>query len=151
MKPWPAGWRSAAGGLDPAVRREFLETSIQLLNEAGTTILFSSHYMTDVERMADRIVMLHDGRVLLDHALDELRESFSLALFPLGPAVDHERVLALVDCLAARERSGSLRAIFRLEPGEAGGILGRELGVTDGRVTRIGLEEMFIELVGGQR
>ena len=31
-----------AGGLDPAARREFLETAIQLLNEAGTTILFSS-------------------------------------------------------------------------------------------------------------
>jgi ABC-2 type transport system ATP-binding protein len=36
-----------AGGLDPAARREFLETSIQLLNEAGSTILFSSHYMSD--------------------------------------------------------------------------------------------------------
>jgi ABC-2 type transport system ATP-binding protein len=44
-----------AGGLDPSARREFLETSIQLLNEAGTTILFSSHHMTDVERMAGRI------------------------------------------------------------------------------------------------
>ena len=50
-----------AGGLDPAARREFLETSIQLLNEEGTTILFSSHHMTDVERLADRIVMIDDG------------------------------------------------------------------------------------------
>ena len=32
-----------AGGLDPAARREFLETSIRLLNEEGSTILFSSH------------------------------------------------------------------------------------------------------------
>jgi ABC-2 type transport system ATP-binding protein len=55
-----------AGGLDPAARREFLETSIQLLNEGGTTILFSSHHMTDVERLADRIVMIHDGGVLID-------------------------------------------------------------------------------------
>ncbi len=42
-----------ASGLDPAARREFLETSIRLLNESGTAILFSSHYMTDIERMAD--------------------------------------------------------------------------------------------------
>jgi len=40
------------GGLDPSARRDFLETSIRLLSEAGTTILFSSHYMHDVERMA---------------------------------------------------------------------------------------------------
>ena len=42
-----------AGGLDPAARREFLETSIQLLTEIGTTILVTSHYMSDVERLAD--------------------------------------------------------------------------------------------------
>jgi len=63
-----------AGGLDPAARRQFLETSIQLLNEAGSTIIFSSHYMGDVERMAGRIVMLHDGSVLIDNDLDQLRE-----------------------------------------------------------------------------
>jgi ABC-2 type transport system ATP-binding protein len=47
-----------AGGLDPAARREFLETSIQLLNREGTAILFSSHYMNDVERLAGRVVLL---------------------------------------------------------------------------------------------
>ena len=71
-----------AAGLDPAARREFLETSIQLLNQLGTTILFSSHYMSDVERLADRIVMLHEGRVLIDSELDEIQEHYSLALVP---------------------------------------------------------------------
>ena len=65
-----------AGGLDPVARREFLETSIRLLNETGSTILFSSHHMSDVERMADRIVMLHGGKVLVDSELHELRESY---------------------------------------------------------------------------
>lgn len=40
-----------AGGLDPAARREFLETSIRLLNEEGTTILFSSHYMQGIRSL----------------------------------------------------------------------------------------------------
>ena len=69
-----------ASGLDPAARREFLETSIRLLNETGTSILFSSHYMTDVERLADRIVMVHAGGVLIDNGLDELHEGFALAM-----------------------------------------------------------------------
>ena len=47
-----------AGGLDPAARREFLETSIQLLNQEGTSILFSSHHMGDVERLGGRVVLV---------------------------------------------------------------------------------------------
>jgi ABC-2 type transport system ATP-binding protein len=139
-----------AGGLDPAVRREFLETAIQLLNEAGTTILFSSHHMADVERMAGRIVMLHDGGVLLDNELDELREAFSLALVPRGNGVDRERLLGLAGCLAVRERSDALHAILRHGPAEAGDLLARELGVAHARCESIPLEEMFIELAGGR-
>ncbi len=141
-----------AGGLDPAARREFLETSIRLLNESGTSILFSSHYMSDVERMADRVVMLHDGRVLIDSALDDLRESYSLALVSLGPLpeVTRERLLGLEGCFAVRERAGSLHAIFQLEPDQAREVLESALGSNDVRTTPIALEEMFIELLGGQ-
>lgn len=139
-----------AGGLDPAARREFLETSIQLLNEAGTTILFSSHYMSDVERMADRVVMLHDGRVLINNELDELRESYSLAMLSPNGRVDRAKLLALDGCLAVRERAGNLRAIFQLDPEESQKALLSGLGVDDVRTTRIALEDMFIELLGGQ-
>ncbi|MCP3962196.1 MAG: ABC transporter ATP-binding protein [bacterium] len=138
-----------AGGLDPAARREFLETSIRLLNESGTSILFSSHYMSDVERMADRVVMLEGGRVLIDSALDDLRESYSLALITAGPEVTRERLLGLAGCLAVRQRAGSLHAIFQLDPEEAREVLDSALGIGDMRTTSIALEEMFIELLGG--
>ncbi len=138
-----------AGGLDPAARREFLETSIRLLNESGTSILFSSHYMSDVERMADRVVMLDDGRVLIDSALDDLRESYSLALVTPGSEATRERLLGLEGCFAVHQRAGSLHAIFQLEPGEAREVLESTLGSNDARTTPIALEEMFIELLGG--
>ncbi len=140
-----------AGGLDPAARREFLEASIQLLNAAGTTILFSSHYMSDVERMADRVVMLHEGRVLLDNSLDELREGFAMALVAADEGLTVERLLQLDGCVAARERAGSVRTILRMEPEQARECIARELPGVDARCTSIGLEDMFIELVGGQR
>lgn len=139
-----------AGGLDPAARREFLETSIQLLNETGTTILFSSHYMTDVERLADRIVMIHDGRVLIDSQLDELRESYSLALVPHNGQVSRERLLDLDGCLGVRTRPEALHAIFEMEPERVEALLHREIDLADARCARIALEEMFIELAGGQ-
>ncbi len=139
-----------AGGLDPAARREFLETSIQLLNETGTTILFSSHYMTDVERLADRIVMIHQGRVLLDSELDELRESYSLALLPANGPVSRRQLLELDSCLGVRDRADGLHAVFEMEPDRAAGLLATKLDVANVRCTQIALEEMFIELAGGQ-
>ena len=139
-----------ASGLDPAARREFLETSIELLNEAGTTILFSSHYMTDVERMADRIVMLHGGRVLIDEGLDELREGFALALVPRTPGVSREQLLALPGCVGVRERADALHAIFHLDPRRAEEQLARDLAGSGAQCRSIALEDMFVELVGGQ-
>lgn len=139
-----------AGGLDPAARREFLETSIQLLNESGTTILFSSHYMSDVERMADRVVMLEGGRVLVDRPLDDLRESYSLALVGHGSGIDRRRLLGVDGCLAVRERRDAFHAIFQAEPEEAERRLTAAFDEGTARATRIGLEDMFIELLGGQ-
>jgi ABC-2 type transport system ATP-binding protein len=139
-----------AGGLDPAARRDFLETSIRLLNDAGTSILFSSHYMSDVERMAGRIVMIHEGRLLIDSALDDLRERFSLALIP-RPADGRPPVLKqLPTCLSVQERGGAIHAVFRLEPDACRSLLSRELGITGAHCTAIGLEDMFVELVGGR-
>ena len=138
-----------AGGLDPAVRREFLETSVRLLNETGTTILFSSHYMTDVERMAGRIVMIHEGRLLIDNALDDLRENYSLALIPQEGA-DRRRLSDLKGCLSVRVQGGALHAIFSCEPERCRALLAGELEIHNAFCTPIALEDMFIELVGGR-
>lgn len=139
-----------AGGLDPAARREFLETSIQLLNETGTTILFSSHYMSDVERLADRIVMIHDGRVLIDTELDELRENYSLALVQPNGRVSRDDLVKLETCIGVRDRADGLHAIFEMEPDRVAALLNDQLALADTHCTRIALEEMFIELAGGQ-
>ncbi len=139
-----------AGGLDPAARREFLETSIRLLNEEGTTILFSSHYMQDVERMAGRVVMLHGAAVLIDDELDALREAHTLAVIPGGNSVATERVRAVKVCLGVRSRSDGLHAVFALDSDETCRRLSEELGAAGGSCRSIALEDMFIELVGGQ-
>ncbi|MBZ5497032.1 MAG: ABC transporter ATP-binding protein [Acidobacteriia bacterium] len=139
-----------AGGLDPSARREFLETSIQLLNEAGTTILFSSHYMADVERMAGRIVMIHEGRLLLDNNLDDLREKFTLVMVPKVPEDWRARLRGAAGCLSVRDQGDALHAIFALEPERCRRVVEGDLGFHDAYCTPIALEDMFIELVGGR-
>jgi ABC-2 type transport system ATP-binding protein len=139
-----------AGGLDPAARREFLEISIELLSEAGSAILFSSHYMSDVERMASRLVMIHDQHLWLDSALDDLHTGYCLALVPHGQQATSERLLGLDGCLCVRKRQDAVHAIFEHEPEVCNRLLVQQLGVSGASCRPIQLEEMFIELVGGQ-
>lgn len=63
-----------SSGLDPVVRRDILEAIIRTVADEGRTILFSSHLLDEVERVSDRVAMLHRGRVVLEDDLDGIKE-----------------------------------------------------------------------------
>jgi ABC-2 type transport system ATP-binding protein len=60
-------------GLDTIARRQFLELAIDVIQRQGRTILFSSHILADVERIADRIGVLVAGKLVVDCTLEELK------------------------------------------------------------------------------
>lgn len=62
-------------GLDTVVRRDFLESLIQIIQRQGRTILFSSHVLADVERVADRIGILVDGVLRVDCPTDHFKQT----------------------------------------------------------------------------
>lgn len=64
-----------SSGLDPVVRRDILGSIIRTVADDGRTVLFSSHLLDEVERVADRVAIIHDGRILLTSAMEQLRES----------------------------------------------------------------------------
>ena len=53
-------------GLDPLARNELLEILEQLVEEENITIFFSSHITSDIEHIADQVVFIHDGKILLN-------------------------------------------------------------------------------------
>ena len=62
-------------GLDTVVRRDFLESLIQIIQRRGRTIFLSSHVLGDVERVADRIGVMVDGVLRVDCPTDEFKQS----------------------------------------------------------------------------
>ncbi|WP_306395781.1 ABC transporter ATP-binding protein [Telluria beijingensis] len=58
--------------LDPAGRRDFLAELIEGVIERGTTVVFSTHILTDLERVALDVAFLKDGRIVLEGDLDDL-------------------------------------------------------------------------------
>jgi ABC-2 type transport system ATP-binding protein len=53
-------------GLDPVVRDEFLEGVLSGICERDCTVILSSHQVDDVQRVADRVAIMHEGRLLLE-------------------------------------------------------------------------------------
>lgn len=63
-----------SSGLDPVVRRDILEAIIRTVADEGRTVFFSSHLLEEVERVADDLAMVFNGRVVLAGPLDEVKE-----------------------------------------------------------------------------
>lgn len=67
--------------LDPIARRQFLQQLIELAADAGRAIIFSTHIISDVERVANKVWMLRDGVFAYQGGLDELKESVARVTF----------------------------------------------------------------------
>jgi len=65
-----------SSGLDPIIRRDILSAIVRTTAEDGRTVFFSSHLLDEVERLADRVAILHQGRILFHDTLDSLLASF---------------------------------------------------------------------------
>jgi ABC-2 type transport system ATP-binding protein len=64
-----------SSGLDPVVRRDILGAIIRTISEEGRTVLFSSHLLDEVERVADRVAIIHQGRIVLTAPMDEIKQT----------------------------------------------------------------------------
>lgn len=59
-------------GLDPLVRDEFIRGLLELTGEEGWTVFLSSHDIEEVERLADRIVVINEGRKMIEESVPDL-------------------------------------------------------------------------------
>jgi ABC-2 type transport system ATP-binding protein len=133
-----------AMGLDPVMRREFLDAMIELLGEEGRAVLFSSHILTDVERIADRVGILHGGALIVDATLDDLKRRVQRRFARVdGPGTAAFDDLACV--LRARpRRDGVELLLLDLDPEDELELRARSSALSEPAVPT--LEELFIDL-----
>ena len=69
-------------GLDPIFRRELLEELQNLMLNENQTIFFSTHITQDLDRIADKIVFIYQGKLQFEKSMEEIRENFYLIKGP---------------------------------------------------------------------
>lgn len=82
-------------GLDPLLRSEFLEIMTDYMNQGGKGVLFSTHITSDLDKVADMLVMIHDGTILFQQDKDALLESHRLVKGDLKELCNENKKLFL--------------------------------------------------------
>ena len=103
-------------------------------------MLFSTHIVSDLERVASRIVFLHQGRVLLDAPADEIKERFARLIVPKD-AVTSDKLA--VELHRRKLSDGSAALVIERQPGADW----PEIAYVPGaRLEILGLEDLFVEV-----
>ena len=137
-------------GLDP-VNVRVMKDAVSRLRSEGAAIMFSTHQMTDVEELCDRVVMIDGGTVVLDGPLADIKRRFTGNDLFVATDVDPEGA----DGVLTSRRDGSGYAL-RLAEGSAPEDVLRSLLKRGAKIDRFelatpSLEEIFLRVVARDR
>lgn len=124
--------------LDPAGRRDFLRELVEQVLERGTTVVFSTHILSDLERVAFHMAFMSGGRITLQAPLDELLDEVRLLS---GTTMEVQALLQRLGATSLKRTplaAGRERVLARLPSGTA-----LPPGTPADAVT---LEDLFMEL-----
>jgi ABC-2 type transport system ATP-binding protein len=140
-------------GLDP-VNMRLLRNQIVVEHERGATILFSTHVMPHAEEICDHVVMMHEGRKVLDDPVRNIRGQFDtrkVIIEPLHSEADTDVLKHIEGVSAIRQRDGQieLHLATGTDPAEVMHEVTAGLPVARMELSRPRLEDIFVNLVAG--
>lgn len=68
----------ATAGLDPVVRDEILDLFLDFIQDEERSVFFSSHITSDVQKIADYVILIHQGRIIFEEQKDDLIYHFGI-------------------------------------------------------------------------
>lgn len=128
-------------GLDAVARKAVFEELIGELADRGTTVFITTHDLAGAERIADRVAVLRQGKLVLDEDLETLKNRFRRLTFPSG---DRRAALEGLAPLAVTSRGWGIEAVVADYDEERSAGPGEE----GPEVSTLTLEEIFIALTG---
>lgn len=136
-------------GLDPLARDDLLDGVLQQMSDRGLTVLFSSHTFSDVQRLAERIAIIHEGRLLVESSADELLRGTKRVRAILRDGCTPVRLPEEAICAQTRDREWlvtvrnfSSELLSRIQAANP---------IERVEVVDLGLEEIFKDYVRGRR
>ncbi len=128
-----------AAALDPVARRELLREIALRAGESGTTVLFSTHIVSDLERVASEVAFLHQGKLVMQCTVDETKERYGRLWLPARmSAAAPARSLS-----KRRHDDGSLSLVVERD---VQGQWPEAAQLQGARVDALGLEDLFVEI-----
>jgi ABC-2 type transport system ATP-binding protein len=127
-------------GLDPVVRAEVLDVLWEITEDGEHAVLYSTHVLSDINRLADELAFLRDGRIVLRSGRDELSESWRRVSFRLSDdevdlpgMVEHRRVRTEHQVIT-RDAEAALEQLA-------------ELGAEAVEVSRMSVDEIAVQIL----
>lgn len=131
-----------AAALDPVARRELLRDIVTRAADSGTTVIFSTHIVSDLERVASEIIFLHEKSILLQMPMDGIKENtLCLRLSPEATALHSGKIPGEIS--RRKQADGGLSIILKRDDHDEWPALCHAPGV---RTEALGLEDLFIEV-----
>ena len=135
-------------GLDPIVRRDFIENIVAEIAEEGKTVLFSSHIVEEVERVADYVGIMDEGELLMVSTIDDIKLSYKRVRYATNGT--RPEVAGVPGVLAVENGRHEQVLTVKAWGEETLGALG-ERGVKNPEVLPISLEDIFVNTVRAER
>ncbi len=136
-------------GLDPVARHEFLNTLIRDIAAEGKTVFFSSHILSEVEAVADRVGIIRDGKLLVSDDLDHLKQTqrvLKLTYAEVPPPAEIAALRALPGVARVEQEGRGVRVIARGDVDAlAAQLQTRPYPVRDLDSVNLNLEDLFLE------
>ncbi|MFC0133736.1 ABC transporter ATP-binding protein [Massilia eurypsychrophila] len=126
--------------LEPAARRDFLRELFDGFIERGTTIVFSTHVLSDLERVASEVAFLKTGKIALQGGLDELLQS---ARRVTGPGRLLDRFAVSGELRRSKDLDGITQIVTSAASGELLALAEREPAI---RIEHLTLADLFVEV-----
>jgi ABC-2 type transport system ATP-binding protein len=135
-------------GLDPIVRRDFIENIVTEIADEGKTVLFSSHIVEEIERVADYVGIINEGELLLVSTIDDIKASYKRVRYATNGT--RPEVAGVPGVLAVENGRHEQVLTVRAWGDETLSALG-ERGVRNPEVLPISLEDIFVNTVRAER